>query len=257
MGKQWCVPMVVIVLLALDASTLADEKADAMAVLDKAIKALGGEAKLKTVKAATWKGKGKFYGLGGEGIDYTGDWAFHGAQKYRVILDVELMGQKFRQTIVVNGDKGWIKNNDMVMPMDKDMLAEQKEQLYANWIGFVNPLVLKEKTFELSPIGEIKIDNRTAVGIRAASKGHRDLNLYFDKETYLPLKCEWRVKDLQGVQGGKEVTQEVFPSDYQDVDGLKIAVKVLVKWDGKKYVEAELSDLKNEEKLDDSVFAEP
>src|SRR5262249_42136951 len=210
-------------------------------IVDKAIKALGGEAKLTKAKAITWKGKGKFYGLGEQGIDYTGEWAVQGSRQFRVAIDTEIMGQKFRQPSVGNGDKGWIKNNDQVIEMDKDMLAEHQEQMFSNWVGFANPVALKDKAFELSSVGETKINERPAVGIRAVSKGHRDINLYFDKETGLMLKGEWRVKDLQGLQGGKEVTQEVFLSDYKEVDGIKQAMKAVLKWDGKPYVDAEFS----------------
>jgi hypothetical protein len=263
MSKHLYAPIVVGLLVAWSgdhattAVARADDQADAKAIIDKAIKAMGDEAKLTKYQGATWKGKGKFYGLGGEGLDYTGDWAFQGASKYRVVIDLDVMGQKVQQTIVVNGDKGWVKLNNDTKEMDKEMLAEQQEQMFANWHAFSMPAALKGKQFELSTLGETEIDKRKAVGVRAASKGHRDLNLYFDKETGLPIKDEWRVKDVQGLAGGKEVTQEVYLSDYKDVQGFKMPMKVVLKWDGKPYVDAELSDYKMEEKLDDDLFAKP
>jgi hypothetical protein len=245
------------VILGITGSSRADDPAEARAVLDKAIKALGGEAKLGKIKAATWKGKGKFYGLGGEGIDYTGDWSFQGTRQFRVVLEIVVNGQNIKQTIVLNGDKGWIKINDTVMDMDKEMLTEQQEQLHANWAAYVMPLALADKSFNLSLIGKMEIDKRPAIGIRAASKGHRDLNLYYDQETGLLVKGEWRVKDVQGLQGGKEVTQEVFVSDYKDTEGIKVAQKVIIKWDGKLYVDALMNDLQFEEQLGEEVFAKP
>ena len=40
-------------------------------------------------------------------------------------------------------------------------------------------------------------------------------------------------------------------------DGLKVAMKYTLKWDGKTQSEAEMSEAKAEEKLDDKLFAKP
>src|SRR5207253_1605637 len=96
---------------------------------------------------------------------------------------------------------------------------------------------LKDKSVELSPLGEVKVNDRPAVGVRIASKGHRDLNLYFDKETGLMAKIERQALDTQTMQ---MVTEERIIQEYQVVDGMKVAKKVLVNRDGKKFTEAEV-----------------
>jgi hypothetical protein len=257
MRTSWKALVAVGVVLGVAAPGRADDQAEARAVVAKAIKALGGEDSLKAFKAATWKGKGKFYGFGGQGLDYTAEWAFQGPKQYRVAIDSEVGGQKAQQIVVINGDKGWVKINDMLMDLPKDALEEQQEQAFINWVTFVMPAALLDKSFELSSLGEMEVEKRPAVGVRAVCKGHRDLNLYFDKETGLLVRGEYRVKDVQGLQGGKEVTQEVLLSDYQPVQGIKQAMKAAIKWDGKPYVDAELSDLKYTDRLDDSLFAKP
>jgi hypothetical protein len=257
MRIHWCLPVAISLVLIGINSSPADDQANARAIVDKYLTALGGQEKLAKIKAVTLKGKGKFFGLGGDGIDYIGEWAFQGMNQFRLILEIEIMGQKINQTIVVNGDKGWVKINTMLKEMDKETLAEQKEQLYANVVVYAMPQMLKDKSIELSTLGEIEIDKKPAVGVRVSSKGHRDLNLYFDRDSGLMVKGEWRVKDLEGLQGGKEVTQEVFVSDYKEVEGIKQGMKAAIKWDGKPYVDAEFSDFKIDEKLDDSLFSKP
>ena len=54
-------------------------------------------------------------------------------------------------------------------------------------------------------------------------------------------------------EGGKEATQETLYRDYQDVQGAKIAMKITINRDGKKYVEGENSELKAVEKPDGGV----
>jgi hypothetical protein len=53
------------------------------------------------------------------------------------------------------------------------------------------------------------------------------------------------------------VFSSLFYSDFKEVEGVLQAMKVVIKRDGKDYVEGETTDLKLAEKLDDSVFAKP
>ena len=85
--------------------------------------------------------------------------------------------------------------------------------------------VLKDKKYKLSPLGEVKVEGRDAVGVQVSCKGHKDVNLYFDKETNLLAKGEWNVKAQE--QGGKEVMQETLYGDYKDVEGAKIPMKIM------------------------------
>src|SRR5262249_20251507 len=90
----------------------ADERSDAEAVLDKGIKALGGEANLTKFKPARWKAKGKLH-VGDETADFSGEWALQAPDKFRVALEVTGKQGTLKQVRVLNGDKGWIKiDND-------------------------------------------------------------------------------------------------------------------------------------------------
>src|SRR5262249_35660766 len=93
----------------------ANEK-EARATVDKAFHAMGGKEKLAAIRAATWTAKGKFYGFGA-GVDFQGTFAVQGADKGRTELKFEFMGQKFVMISVLNGDKGWVKSNDMLIEL--------------------------------------------------------------------------------------------------------------------------------------------
>jgi outer membrane lipoprotein-sorting protein len=239
--------------LAAAGAARADDKADARAVIDKAVKAMGGEEKLADMKAITFKAKGKFYGMG-DAIEYTGDWDVQPPDKLRFQLDFDANGMKFTFVTVFDGKQGWVKINDQVTEMDKDAVEETKEQMYAGGVDSLVPL-FKDKGFELSLVGEVKVGDRPAVGVRVAQKGHRDVTLFFDKEKGLLVKSERTVKDQQ--MGGKEVREEHLSSDFKDVDGVKRAMKVIIKRDGKDYVENEVTSFETKDKIDDSVFGKP
>jgi outer membrane lipoprotein-sorting protein len=253
MRKTWWLTAAVVLGLAAAGAARADEKADARALIDKAVKALGGEDKVAAKKALTFKSKGKFYGLG-EAIDNTGDFSVQAPDKIRMQIDSSVNGMKFTLVVVFDGKQGWTKFNDQTNEMDKDAVEEMKEQMYAGAVEALTPL-LKDKGFELSPVGEVKVGSHEAVGIRVSHKGHRDVNLFFDKKTGLLVKSERRVKDQ--MTGGQEVTEERLLDDYKEAGGVKHPTKVVVKRDGKDYSDNEITDYQPAEQLDDSVFAKP
>jgi hypothetical protein len=225
----------------------ADDQAEARAIVDKAVKAMGRD-KLEQNKAATWKGKGKIF-FQDQAIDFTSDW-FVEPGKQRADFELDFMGMKIKQSRVVNGDKGWTKTNDTVDDMDKETLAEEKHSLYAQRVGQL--LVLRDPAYQLSLLGDSKVGDRPAVGVKVAHAGQRDIRLFFDKETGYLLKSEGRVKDVQS--GGTEMTNETFYLDYKDASGLREPGKIQIKRDGKLFLEFELSDFQRKPKLDDSVF---
>jgi hypothetical protein len=163
---------------------------------------------------------------------------------------------KITQTQVYNGDKFWINVNGMDIPLDDKFKDEVKEQVYQEKVGSLVFLRDKEKGkgIELSPLGEVKVEGRPAVGVRLASKGHRDINMYFDKTTGLLAKTEARVLDFMSQQ---EVTEEKIFTDYKEKEGLPRPNKVLMNRDGKKFLELEFTEIKLLDKLDDSTFAKP
>ena len=112
---------------------------------------------------------------------------------------------------------------------------------------------LKDKGFTLAALGDVKVGKRDAVGLRVSHKGHRDINLFFDKKTHLLLKSERRAKD----EMGGEYTAEEFLDDYKEVAGIQHAHKLRILRDGKKFVEGETLEFTPQEKLADSVFDKP
>lgn len=245
MKKSAGVWLTVGLVLAVTAPLGAADDDKARAVIEKGIKAAGGETALAKYNAATWTEKGKYYGMG-EGLPYTGKYAVQWPDKFRMEIEGVFL-------IVVNGEKGWTGMGGESREMTKEQLDEQREQLHESWVATLLPL--KDKTFTLTLAGEQEVAKRPAVGVNVSSKGHRDVKLLFDKETGLLVKSESTVKAEE--LGGREVTQEVLFQDYKDVGGIKTPAKFVMKRDGKLFIEAEMLDLKPAEKLDESTFGKP
>jgi hypothetical protein len=239
-------------LLAVASWARADDQAEVLAVLDKAIQACGGEAKLAQLKAATWTSKGAARSPAGP-LTVTEQVAMQLPGQMRVESEVVAGGQKIKQVVVLNGDQGWVKQNDKTEAMRKEMLAEMKESFYVAQVA--HTLVpLKGKEFRLVPLGAKTIAGRAAVGVTVRHLDHRDLNLYFDKENGLLLATTTRHKDLQS---GQEYSQETHFSNYKEFDGLRLPTKTTIFRDGKPFGEAEVSDLKVRDKVDQGQFGKP
>jgi hypothetical protein len=248
MWRYWLASLTVGLVLLLAPRSPAQE--GPQAILDKAIKAQGGAEKLAKIKAVRTKSKGSVDVMGG--VDYTDETTMLLAGKIKIAMDLDIMGQKVNQTLVFDGTKGWIKVAGMVIDMDDKLLGIMKDAVYMAKVGQL--MLHKDKGLKLSALGEVKVNGRPAVGVTLSTAGQKDVNMYFDKETGLVAKMEHRTLDYQS---GQEVAEERIILEYQDVDGMKVAKKVLVNRDGKKFVEAEVLEVKFPDQLDDSEFAKP
>ena len=225
----------------------------ARAVVEKAIKAQGGEAKVAKLRTMRIKVEGTTDLIPGQAdLPFTMEDTWQMPNRYKTESTFQLMGKKFRQTQVIDGDKGWIQADGQVQDMPKDALAEMKEQKYAEDLDRLR--FLNDKGIELSVLDEIKVEGKPAAGVLVKSTGHRDVRLYFDKASGLLAKREQQVLDPSS---GKEVQQEVVFSDYQEKDGLKLYNKIVALRNGKKLISARVTEVEFFEKLDAKVFTKP
>jgi hypothetical protein len=225
---------------------------DLRVVIDKAIKAHGGQERIDKVKAGQTRMKGTIHLAGKAAIPFTQEMLYQWPNQFKAVMEIEGNGQKFTVTTVSNGDKGWINDGQKTQELEGKALAEMKEEAHLARLARLTGL--KDKTVQLSGLGESKVDGRPAVGVKVTSKGHRDVSLYFDKASGLLVKTERQAVD---VMSGRELSEEKVFSDYQEVDGLQSAKKVVVYRDGKKFMEVEVVSVKFLDKLDPGVFAKP
>jgi hypothetical protein len=239
-------------LISLGSSIRADDPNDMKALIAKALKAHGGAEKLQKFPAVHLKVKGMDHSMG-QNSPYTGEYWIQGGKQFRYVIQEEIDGEVATEIQVLNGDKGWIVEDGETTEMDKDVLAEAKEDMYLQWVTGLTPLLDKE--FKFDWLGKMKIGAKQAVGVRVIRKGHRDINLYFDVENGLLLKSEMRVIGVD--DDGREVTQESFYEEYKEAEGIMYPAKVTIKRDGVDYNVEEVTEYKLEEKLDENLFEKP
>ncbi len=226
-----------------------DEPANAS--LDKAIKALGGEEKLGKVEAFTWKSKGNFI-INGSDNKFNSQVTVNGLDQYRSEFEGDVNGNPLKGVTVLKGDKGWRKFGDQLIEMDEKQVANEKRSIYLMVIP-TTLVALKSKKFEIGTASEEKVGEKPAIAIKGTGPDGKDFTLYFDKETGVPIKL---VAKMIGFVG-EEFTMETSFANYKEFNGIQKATKIESKRDGEKFLEAELTDFKVVDKVDNATFDQP
>ena len=226
---------------------------EAKQIVAKAIKAHGGEEFLTKHKAvqATDKGKINIPGVGE--VDFTEEFSYLLPDKFKHTIEFESTNLKVRFVALSVGDKVSVDAtvNGQVADLGTNLREAYKNVPHVLRVAHLAPL-LKDKDYELSLIGEDKVEDKKVIGVRVTKKGQKDVSVFFDAETGLLAKMEYQTLDASN---GKEVNEERIIKDYtKNKDGVQVPKKTLIKQDGKKFAEYETVEIKYLEKLDDGEF---
>src|SRR4051812_42674622 len=194
---------------------------DARGIIEKSIKAIGGEKALEKHKAVSFTEKGTYYGMG-EGLPFTSKINFQLPDQFR--MEVEGIF-----TIVINGDKGWVSMMGETKAMEKEKLANELNGHRAGYMATLLPL--RDKSFTLKKLADAKVGDKNANVIEASRKDWPTVKLFFDSKTNYLVKMEYKGKAEE--QGFKEVMVDQNFSDFKDVDGVKVPYKGVLNRDGK------------------------
>jgi hypothetical protein len=241
----------VVLVACAPAARAADD--DPKDIVAKAVKAHGGEEFLTKHQAVQGKEKGKITLPCVGDVEFTEESSYMLPDKFRQTFEMEVMKQKFRFMILVADGKTSVEAtaNGQKIDVGDNIKDAFKDVPHVLRVGHLAPL-LKDKGFELSLIGEDKVEGKKVVGVRVTMKGQKDVSLFFDKETWLLAKMEYRSTDPST---GNEINEERFITEYEkNKDGIPLPKKTVVKHDGKQFLESELVEMKYLEKLDDSEF---
>lgn len=233
------------------APAMADEQAEARAIIDKAIEFAGGrDALARYSKPFVCMQEGT--AMGGNGASaFKRKVTTHFPDKWRS----DQTGDAGAMAFALNGEKGWNKTRGpgigapgplKVQQMNEAQVKGARERVYAQWLTTLLPL--DDEVFHLSKSEEITIDKRAAVGVTISREGRPDIQLYFDKETYAPVKLARKMNGLP---------YEEFYDDYAELDGLVYPKKTVVYGNGQKLFEAQTTDLKFLDKVEESTFDQP
>jgi hypothetical protein len=170
---------------------------DARAVIERAVKAMGGEDVLATRAATEVKVRGRMLqpGLPADGIEFTGVVFTQSPTTLRMDIHVEALGNKIDVTQVIADGKGWQRMpGDTVKNMTDDEIRNMHDLINQDRARSLLPL-LRDKGYTLTRLDDEDVEGRAVVGVKAAYKDRADSLLYFDKATGLLVKAGFRNKE--------------------------------------------------------------
>ena len=248
--ERFLVALLVTVTVSGPGRTASADDADVTVILDKAMKALGGEDRLGKIKGATWKSRGKITLGDHKEQEFTGQTTTQGLDRFRSELEVTYLdGTKLKFLSVLNGDKAWHMVGDMALYPDA-AVARQKRTVYLAVIP-VTLAPVKGPGFKVQAAGEEKVGGRPAVVLKVTCPDGKDITISFDKQSGLPVKAVGKVFTLDG----REVAQETTYGDYKDFGGIKAATRIEFKTDGKTDRKLEVTEFKVLDKVDPLAIA--
>jgi len=242
-------PLLAVALLATTSGLrAADEPKD---IIARAIKAQGGEEVLLKYKGARAQSKGKIVLPGVGEVSFTQNTSTMLPDKLKDNLELDVAGMTITVATLVNGDKLSIEAAGKQVEITDDIKKSLKAAQHMMQVARLVPLA-RDKDYTLSVFGEEKVEGKDTIGVLVSAKDKQDITLFFDKKSGLLTKLQQRAPE-PGT--GKEITEERIILEYQkDTSGLHVPKKILVKHDGKKFLEADVVEVTPLEKIDESEF---
>jgi hypothetical protein len=247
--RSWRIAALALVLLLPGAGRAQDA---ARAIIERAIKAHGGEERLSRNRADKVKFKGNLFVREKEPDPFEAEVTVQLPSQFKMVLETNPRGDKHTIVQILNGDKVTMMLDGKGEKPDPAALAELRDMQEIDRAVRLVPL-LHDRTYELALLPDVKVNDRPAAAVGVRGRGHKEFVLYFDRELGLLVKFEHKLDD----GNGKQVRHERYFGDFKDVGGYKRPFKVIAFREGRKVMEADILDVKSYDKLDDSVFTKP
>jgi hypothetical protein len=223
---------------------------EARSLLARALKAHGGEETLARFKGLRLRLKISYEGV--RQFSYQHDWLFSAPDQFRDTGDGYYLGRKLTTVYATDGKNTWSLIEGRTEDMDQTFSGPFKDNVHLLHVLRLTPL--QSKDFELTSLGETKVEGKTAAGLRVRSTGQKDIALFFDRESGLLVKSERKVYNTETEREGQE---ERYYKDYpkkEALQALPFPRKIVVKIDDKTVEYDDILKVTFLEKVDETVF---
>jgi hypothetical protein len=232
-----------------------DAQNDADKIIEKAVAAHGGD-KVAKMQVMVTKAHGKLNVPNFGDAEFEVETLWQLPSQYKSAWHTQIKNQTINSVVVVNRRQGWRKANDMQSEeIPEPNFKELREQMHAERLDKILPLTGKSLTLRtLGVTQDPKLPGQTLTGILVKAEDHREVRMYFDKDTGLLAKRENDVKD---VKSGQQFKQEIYFTAYKETEGVKVWTRFVIFRDGQRFLEAEITEVKFFETLPDAMFSQP
>jgi hypothetical protein len=222
----------------------ADDRATALGILDRAIRAHGGTDALGRARLSIRTGNG--VATTGAELPFRSELIVNLPNQVRLTIEAN----RLQLITIINGDQGWQSAGGAFTDLTRQRIRELQEEAYVWWLATLTPLL--KDGFELTPLPETKVAGKPALGVKVSARGRPDTSLYFDKDTGLLVKIA-RV----ALDAGQKVDTEYLFTAFKDFDGVKLPAKEIMNKNGRKITEVTYSSYKFLSRPDEAAFSRP
>lgn len=221
-------------------------------IVERSIEAFGGKDKLARWNVGKLKYKPKFEGMPlPPEADITLEDTFQLPGHFKRVMRINVNGKELSTTWVINDGKGWQRRANGEATEIANEITKHEAHQFAK---FLDVTLLTEKDVGLTVAGEQKVDGRAAILLQGESQKLGKVDFYFDPTTALLVKSK---KLAPHPLTNKESLMEAYLSDYKDVQGGKVPMRIKGYAEGKLLFEITISEIQFHEKLDAKEFAKP
>jgi hypothetical protein len=201
--------------------------ADPAALLDRAIKAAGGEEALRRATVLKWRGRAFVY-AGDRRIELEGSWIVEPPDRAVVATWETDKGKESTRRLILLGSEGWMDRAGERTPMPSEMLASERDQFYL--YSVMRLLPLREPGVRLTAPGPRSL--------RVESAGRPDVELTFDGSGSLD---RMRAEIHDPVSNRKVVEKITFEGLLQ-AGGVRWPRRISITRDGAPFFDLELTE---------------
>jgi hypothetical protein len=230
------------ILLLLLPLTLRAADRNAVAIVERAIKAHGGREALARAARSTRACTGTL-SLLGKDVPLVRRVTQDLPDRLRVEIEA---GKRVRSVLVLDGGRAFQADGGPTITLLPRRVRELREEAHLWWVSTLVPLTKPEFILRALP------QTKDAVGVVASFRGQPDVKLWFSKSTGLLERMESR-----GPEAGVLVDREQTLSDYKDFAGVKLPTRESVKHDGHIITSCTISGYTFPKKLEASLFSKP
>jgi hypothetical protein len=216
-------------------------------LLDRAIKAAGGEGRLKEYRGLTWRGLGAVH-LPDRDIVIRGTWKIQPPDSAVVATYDDARGPGTTRRLIVAGPRGWFKRDTAWAPLPDDLLAEEQHQYYL--YALLRLVTLKEKGVKLQAVFP---DSLGHPGFRVERAGRLPVTMYFDSAGRV-VRLLTRFALPGPVAGDAQVL--TFHGS-MEASGVHWFQRMEITRNGKPYFDLEIDSLAVQRAISDSLLAGP
>jgi hypothetical protein len=186
---------------------------DPHAIIERAVKALGGLERIQQVKALYRRSRGSYPR---EGAVFTAETFSQDPGRLKIIHRSSDPDAPSVRILVLEGEKGWTSWNGFVQDIDEQMQARFRRARHADKVAGLTALLRdKEKRYTLTALGASQVKGKPAVGVKVSSPGQPDMSLFFDTASGLLVKTAQRVTEPRV---DNDSLQEWYYTNYKEID---------------------------------------